>query len=130
MKTVDENDPFHDNDDDQAGCYIPEIDCSDEEPENEVEVAIEIDEEDDVENALNDLGSGVEDLSIECDAVIDEAIATPIDRRPRLSEVQEGPLRGKKFRPIFFHQILSQKYQTNLLYMQKIVLVGILKNRQ
>ncbi|KAF5283889.1 hypothetical protein FQA39_LY04709 [Lamprigera yunnana] len=30
----DENDPFHDNDDDRDGCYIPEIDCSDEEPEN------------------------------------------------------------------------------------------------
>ncbi|KAF5299776.1 hypothetical protein FQA39_LY11446 [Lamprigera yunnana] len=92
----DENDPFHDNDDDRDGCYIPEIDCSDEEPENEVEVAIEIDEEDDVEDALDDLGSGVEDLSIECDAVIDEATATPIDRRSRLSEVQERPLRGKK----------------------------------
>ncbi|KAF5278431.1 hypothetical protein FQA39_LY05920 [Lamprigera yunnana] len=26
----DENDPFHDNDDDRDGCYIPEIDCSDE----------------------------------------------------------------------------------------------------
>ncbi|KAF5295267.1 hypothetical protein FQA39_LY13132 [Lamprigera yunnana] len=65
----DENDPFHDNDDDRDGCYIPAIDCSDEEPENEVEVAIEIDEEDDVEDALNDLSSGVEDLYVECDAV-------------------------------------------------------------
>ncbi|KAF5282393.1 hypothetical protein FQA39_LY17590 [Lamprigera yunnana] len=92
----DENDPFHDNDDDRDRCYIPEIDCSDEEPKNEVEVAIQIDEEDDVEDALNDLGSGVEDLSVECDAVIDEATATPIDRRPRHREVQEGPLRGKK----------------------------------
>ncbi|KAF5292242.1 hypothetical protein FQA39_LY14057 [Lamprigera yunnana] len=92
----DENDQFHDNDDDRDGCYIPEIDFSDEEPENEVEVAIEIDKEDDVEDALNDLGSGVEDLSVECDVVIDEATATPIDRRPRLREVQEGPLRGKK----------------------------------
>ncbi|KAF5297578.1 hypothetical protein FQA39_LY12054 [Lamprigera yunnana] len=92
----DENDPFHDNDDDRDGCYIPEIDCSEEEPENEVEVAIAIDKEDDVEDALNELGSGVEDLSVECDAVIDEATATPIDRRPRLREIQEGPLRGKK----------------------------------
>ncbi|KAF5271852.1 hypothetical protein FQA39_LY07992 [Lamprigera yunnana] len=81
-----ENDPFHDNDDDLDGCYIPKIDCSDEEPENKVKVAIEIDEEDDVEDALNDLGSGVKDLSVECDAVIDEATATPIDRRPRLRE--------------------------------------------
>ncbi|KAF5280215.1 hypothetical protein FQA39_LY05349 [Lamprigera yunnana] len=85
----DENDPFHDNDDDRDGCYIPEIDCSDEELENEVEVAIEIDEEDDVEDALNDLGSGVEYLSVECDAVIDEATETPIDRRPRLREFIE-----------------------------------------
>ncbi|KAF5304955.1 hypothetical protein FQA39_LY09429 [Lamprigera yunnana] len=92
----DENDPFHDNVDDRDRCYIPEIDCNDEEPKNEVEVAIQIDEEDDVEDALNDLGSGVEDLSVECDAVIDEATATPIDRRPRLREVQEGTLRGKK----------------------------------
>ncbi|KAF5273666.1 hypothetical protein FQA39_LY07356 [Lamprigera yunnana] len=30
----DENDPFRDNDDDRDGCYIPEIDCSDKEPEN------------------------------------------------------------------------------------------------
>ncbi|KAF5291131.1 hypothetical protein FQA39_LY14373 [Lamprigera yunnana] len=89
----DENDPFHDNDDDRDGCYIPEIDCNNEEPENEVEVAIEIDEEDDVEDALNDLGLGVEDLSVECDAVIDEATATPIDRCPRLrEEFLEKPL--------------------------------------
>ncbi|KAF5301707.1 hypothetical protein FQA39_LY10638 [Lamprigera yunnana] len=59
------------------------------------EVDIEIDEEDDVEDALNDLGSGVEDLSVECDAVIDEATETPIYRRPRVREVQEGPLRRK-----------------------------------
>ncbi|KAF5300434.1 hypothetical protein FQA39_LY02233 [Lamprigera yunnana] len=65
----DENDPFYDNDDDRDGCYISEIDCSDKEPENEVEVAIEIDEEDDDEDALNDLGSGVKDLSVECDAI-------------------------------------------------------------
>ncbi|KAF5277899.1 hypothetical protein FQA39_LY06051 [Lamprigera yunnana] len=82
----DENDPFHDNDDDRDGCCIPEIDCSDKEPKNEVEVAIGIDEEDDVKGALNDLGSGDEDLSVECDSVIDEATATPIDRRPRLRE--------------------------------------------
>ncbi|KAF5294685.1 hypothetical protein FQA39_LY02817 [Lamprigera yunnana] len=67
----DKNDPFH---------------CSNEEPKNKVGVAIEID----------DLGSGVEDLPVECDAVIDKATATRIDKRPRLREVQEGPLRGKK----------------------------------
>ncbi|KAF5286504.1 hypothetical protein FQA39_LY16280 [Lamprigera yunnana] len=100
----DENDPFNDNDDDRDRCYIPELDCSDEEPKNEVEVAIQIDEEDDVEDALNDLGPGVEDLSVECDAVIDEATGTPIDRRPRLREDVllknvKNDVRSDKFEP-------------------------------
>ncbi|KAF5282306.1 hypothetical protein FQR65_LT14360 [Abscondita terminalis] len=92
----DENDHFHDNDDDRDGCYIPDIDCSDEESENVVEVVTEVDEEDDVEDALNNLCSDVEDLFVEDGGVIDEAPAQVTDRRPRLRKVQEGPLKGKK----------------------------------
>ncbi|KAF5289480.1 hypothetical protein FQR65_LT11854 [Abscondita terminalis] len=69
----DENDHFHDNDDDRDGCYIPDIDCSDEESENVVEVVTEVDEEDDVEDALNNLCSDVEDLFVEDGGVMDEA---------------------------------------------------------